>query len=57
MSKLPVVLLTAGLLVACGQRGPLLLPSGKAPTPGTAGQVAEPAEDEDDNKAKRDGEN
>lgn len=57
MSKLAVILLMAGLLAACGQRGPLLLPSGKAPTPSTAGQVGAPAEDDDENKAKRDGGN
>ncbi len=55
MKKLPLLLLTAGLLVACGQKGPLLLPSGQPPAPGAVQQVGEPAEDDEEKKAKPDG--
>jgi predicted small lipoprotein YifL len=55
MNKLPLLLLTAGVLMACGQKGPLLLPSGKPPLPGSADQVGQPAEDDEEKKAKPDG--
>jgi len=49
----------AVLLSACGQSGPLLLPSGQPPTPGqAASQVNTPADSEDedeDEKAQSDG--
>lgn len=55
MNKLPLLVLTIGLLAACGQSGPLLLPSGQPPTPGAASQVGEPAENDEEKKAKPDG--
>ncbi len=42
-------------LSACGQKGALLLPSGEPPTPGNAGQVSQPAEEDTEEKAKPDG--
>ena len=55
MKKTPLLSLSALLLIACGQSGPLLLPSGQPPTPGAAGQVGEPVEDGEEKKAKPDG--
>jgi predicted small lipoprotein YifL len=42
-------------LTACGQTGALLLPSGEPPTPGNAGQVAAPADEDAEKKAEPDG--
>ena len=55
MKKMDLLSLTAVLLIGCGQNGALVLPSGQPPTPGSAGQVGEPTEDDKEKKAKPDG--
>lgn len=52
MKTLPLLLLIA-LVTACGQTGGLLLPSGEPPTPRSAEQIGEPAEDGEDDEEKK----
>ncbi len=55
MQKTLLLLAAMLWLGACGQKGALLLPSGEPPTPGNAGQVSAPTDEEAEKKAEPDG--
>ena len=55
MHKKLLLLIALGAVSACGQKGPLLLPSGEPPTPTEASQIQQPTEEEAKKKTSSDG--